>query len=63
MNRKQLSLLFALLIVLGGLGLLMQRNHNSTPEAAGGGAEQKLLGKDFPWRRGSHHNSTRLGTR
>ena len=48
MNRKQLSLLIVLLVVLGGLSLLIHRNDANKPAADGGSTEQKLLGKDFP---------------
>ncbi len=48
MNRKQLALLAVVLVILGGIGILIQnsRNQNSNTGEAGGG--QLLLGKDFP---------------
>ena len=48
MNGKQLGLLIALLIVLGGAGLLVQHARNKSSNSTEQGAGGKLLGEDFP---------------
>ena len=48
MNRKQLSLLIVLLIVLGGAGLILERGGDNSFNNPEQGAGQKLLGEAFP---------------
>ena len=47
MNRKQLTLLVVLGIILGGLGLMLSKRNAATWNRAESGFGQKLL-KDFP---------------
>ena len=48
MNRKQFLLLLVLLVVLGGAGLLLQKNRDTAANTGEQGAGQKLLGEKFP---------------
>jgi hypothetical protein len=48
MNRKQLVMLVVLLIVLGGVGILIQNSLNKGSNSGEAGGGQLLLGKDFP---------------
>ena len=48
MNGKQLGLLFALLVVLGGAGLLIEHSRNQAVNTVSQGAGGKLLGDSFP---------------
>jgi hypothetical protein len=48
MNRKQLTLLIALLVVLGAAGILVQSSRNKNSEAGEAGTGKKLLGNKFP---------------
>ena len=48
MNRKQLALLVVLLVVLGGIGILVQNSRNKNSDTGAAGTGQKLLGDNFP---------------
>ena len=48
MNRKQLALLVVVLVVLGGIGILIQSNRNKNSDTGEAGVGQKLLGENFP---------------
>src|SRR5580704_5305511 len=48
MNRKQLALIFVLLVVVGGAGLLLQKSSNQASSAGEQGTGGKLLGDHFP---------------
>lgn len=48
MNRKQLALLVVVLVVLGGIGILVENGLKKGSNSGEAGAGQLLLGKDFP---------------
>jgi hypothetical protein len=48
MNRKQLTLLVILLVILGAAGLFIQSSRNKGSESGETGTGQKLLGSNFP---------------
>ena len=48
MNRKQLVSLVVLLVVLGGIGLLIQNSRNKNSNTGETGVGQKLLGENLP---------------
>jgi hypothetical protein len=48
MNRKQLALLVVLLVVLGGIGILIENSRKKNSDTGEAGVGQKLLGENFP---------------
>ncbi|HEX3797300.1 MAG TPA: DUF4340 domain-containing protein [Verrucomicrobiae bacterium] len=48
MNRKQFGILLILLVILGGAGLLLRKNHERAANEGEQGTGQKLLGDNFP---------------
>lgn len=48
MNRKQLVILLVLLVVIGGVGLLVEKNRNAATDTGARAEGGKLLGEHFP---------------